>query len=44
MRKKLETKRRLESPTRREKPMEERQNRPGREVGGGGGGLKKCGS
>jgi hypothetical protein len=44
MRKELEMKRRLESPTRRENPAEERQNRPGREFGGGGGGLKKCGA
>jgi hypothetical protein len=43
MRKELEMKRRLESPTRRENPAEERLNRPGRDFGGGGGGLKKCG-
>jgi hypothetical protein len=34
-------KRRLESPTRREIPVEDRRNRPGGEFGSTGGGLKK---
>jgi hypothetical protein len=41
MRKELEMKRRLESPTRRKNPLEDRRNRPGGENGGGGGGLKE---
>jgi hypothetical protein len=41
MRKELEMKRRLESPTRRENPAEEWLNHPGREFGGGGGGLER---
>jgi hypothetical protein len=41
MRKELEMKRRLESPTRCKNPQEDRRNRPGGENGGSGGGLKK---
>jgi hypothetical protein len=41
MRKELEMKRRLESPTRRENPAEERLNRPGGDLGAGGGDLER---
>jgi hypothetical protein len=41
MRKELEMKRRLESPTRRKNPLEDRRNRPGGENGGDDGGLKE---
>jgi hypothetical protein len=41
MRKELEMKRRLESPTRRENPAEDRRNRPRSEIGGGGGSLER---